>query len=107
MPARDTGMGLSLFQPRGTMATATKRGTINDPFFTDVVFLICKYPGLSGREMKYLLWRFYFGLSDKEIANKEQYKDKPVGRAAVNIVLQRAYRKIKLYILKRNAILKP
>lgn len=52
---------------------------------------------LSAREMNYLLWRFYNRKKELEIARLDGRK---ITRQAVNIVIAKAYKKMRLNFRK-------
>ncbi len=76
-------------------------GNIDDPQFVSLFLLVLSYP-LTGREINYLMWRFYFRMTTKEIAKFDGLK---ITRQAVNLVIVNAYKKIKLNFRKSYYIL--
>ena len=64
-----------------------------DPEFCRLLLRILDFKAhLSGREIKYLLWKYYYGLTDEEIAKLEGNR---VSKSGINLVLNNAYRKIR------------
>jgi len=64
----------------------------NQDFFRLLLCILDFRSKLTERELRYLLWKFWNRLSNEEIA---QLDGRKIGRAAVNLVLTRAYRKIR------------
>lgn len=63
---------------------------LKDPKFCELFLRILTY-NLNGREIKYLLWKFYYRKTDKEIAKL----DGRCESAGVNLIINNAYRKIR------------
>ena len=68
----------------------------NDPKFCRLFLMLLSYP-LSGRQIKYLIWRFYNNKRNKEIIELD---GKNISQSAVNRVITKAYRKIKVNFRK-------
>lgn len=64
---------------------------LNDTDFWDLFLRLLHYP-LTAEEIKYLVWRFYNKMKDREIAKLD---DRKVTRQVMNLIIQRAYKKIK------------
>lgn len=69
------------------------KGNLNDPEFNKLFLRLLSYR-LNGREIKYLIYRFYFNMNDKKIT---KFEGGYLTRAGVNFHIQRAYRKIIQY----------
>ena len=67
-------------------------GTKGDWRFCGVVLRVLGFKHLTIREARYLILRFYFRMKDREIA---KYDSIDVSHQAINLVIMKAYRKIK------------
>lgn len=76
-------------------------GTLDDPEFCQLFLRLMSYR-LTGREIKYLIWRFYFKKSADEIAKLDE---RCKGKSGINLIIQKAYKKIKQYNRKLYALL--
>jgi hypothetical protein len=74
---------------------------LNDPEFVKVFLRILSY-NLNGREIKYLLCRFYFRMGDNEIV---KFDGRKITRKAVNFIIQGALKKIRQDFRKSHCIL--
>lgn len=63
-----------------------------DPDLTSFLLKVLKLGKLNGREIKYLLWRFYYKKTDMQIAKLD---DRNVTRQAINKVLRDTFKKIR------------
>lgn len=67
---------------------------LDDPGFCKLFLRVICFKGLTARQTKYLIWKFYFNMSDIEIAKYDGLK---VGRAAISLVICNAFRTIRKY----------
>lgn len=65
---------------------------LDDPDFCKIFLRLLSYP-LNGREIKYLLLRFYYNNTTEEIA---KFDGRKVIRSRINQEFEKAYKKIKL-----------
>jgi hypothetical protein len=64
----------------------------HDPQFCRIFLRVLGYK-LTSREMKYLIMRFYHNYDDKGIA---KWESRRITKQAINLVIQKAYIKIKI-----------
>jgi hypothetical protein len=64
----------------------------NQDFFRLLFCIVDFRAGITERELRYLLWKFWNRKTNEEIAKLDGRK---IGRAAVNSILVSAYRKIR------------
>lgn len=64
----------------------------------DFLVLLCKLP-LTGREIKYFVWRFYFNYSADKIIQEDGRK---ISRQAVTFIIREAIKKIKRKYITMN-----
>jgi hypothetical protein len=86
---------LLMAQGYGKELKSPKKGlksNLDDPEFCSLFLRILSYR-LEGREIKYLMWRFYYNKTDEEIAKLD---NKKITRQAINLIIKSAYIKIKL-----------
>jgi hypothetical protein len=67
-------------------------GAIEDPDFCRLFLRVIDYTFLNSRETKYLIWKFYWKLTDNQIA---KFDGRRVGHQAINLVINDTYRKIR------------
>ncbi len=65
-----------------------------EEMYNFVIFLGTLKANLTGREIKYLIWRFVYKKTDKEIARLDGRR---ISRSAVSFIICKTYKKIKLY----------
>ena len=69
------------------------KGVLDDPEFCSLFLRVLSFNRLDGKEIKYLLLRFYCHKTCDEIS---KFDDLKTSRQRINQVLEGAYRKIKI-----------